>query len=51
MKKMAKDVMILVGAGQIGLACTRRLGYGMKIVMGDRSLRNAGEGCSIPQGT
>jgi NAD(P)-dependent dehydrogenase (short-subunit alcohol dehydrogenase family) len=44
---MAKKVMILVGAGQIGLACTRRLGYGMKIVVGDRSLQNAREICSI----
>jgi NAD(P)-dependent dehydrogenase (short-subunit alcohol dehydrogenase family) len=44
---MAKNVMILVGAGQIGLACARRLGYGMKIVVGDRSLQNAQEICSI----
>jgi hypothetical protein len=44
---MAKKVMILVGAGQIGLACTRRLGYGMKIVVGGRSLQNAQEICSI----
>jgi NAD(P)-dependent dehydrogenase (short-subunit alcohol dehydrogenase family) len=44
---MAKNVMILVGAGQIGLACTRRLGCGMKIVVGDRSLQNAQEICSI----
>jgi NAD(P)-dependent dehydrogenase (short-subunit alcohol dehydrogenase family) len=39
--------MILVGAGQIGLACARRLGYGMKIVVGDRSLQNAEEICAI----
>jgi NAD(P)-dependent dehydrogenase (short-subunit alcohol dehydrogenase family) len=44
---MAKNVMILVGAGQIGLSCARRLGYCMKIVVGDKSLRNANEICSI----
>lgn len=36
-----KDVMILTGAGQIGMAIARRLGYGMKIVVGDRSMENA----------
>lgn len=30
-----KKVMILVGAGQIGMAIARRMGYGMKIVIGD----------------
>jgi NAD(P)-dependent dehydrogenase (short-subunit alcohol dehydrogenase family) len=39
--------MILVGAGQIGLACARRLGYGMKIVVGDRNQQNANEICTI----
>lgn len=33
--------MILTGAGQIGMAIARRVGYGMKIVIGDRSLKNA----------
>lgn len=37
-----KDVMILTGAGQIGMAIARRMGYGMKIVIGDKSIRNAG---------
>ncbi len=32
-----KDVMILTGAGQIGMAIARRMGYGMKIVIGDKS--------------
>ena len=32
-----KDVMILTGAGQIGMAIARRTGYGMKIVIGDKS--------------
>lgn len=36
-----KDVMILTGAGQIGMAIARRMGYGMKIVIGDKSPRNA----------
>ena len=36
-----KDVMILTGAGQIGMAIARRTGYGMKIVVGDKKLENA----------
>lgn len=31
-----KEVMILTGAGQIGMAIARRMGTGMKIVVGDR---------------
>ena len=38
---MTKDVMILVGAGQIGMAIARRMGYGMKIVIGDKNKTNA----------
>ena len=38
---MAKDVMILVGAGQIGMAIARRMGYGIKIVIGDKNKVNA----------
>lgn len=38
---MNKDVMILTGAGQIGMAIARRMGYGMKIVVGDRKKENA----------
>ncbi len=33
--------MLLTGAGQIGMAIARRMGYGMKIVIGDRSVENA----------
>ena len=33
--------MILTGAGQIGMAIARRMGYGMKIVIGDKNKRNA----------
>lgn len=36
-----KDVMILVGAGQIGMAIARRMGFGMKIVVGDYKMENA----------
>ena len=36
-----KEVMILTGAGQIGMAIARRMGYGMKIVIGDKKLENA----------
>lgn len=35
-----KDVLLLIGAGQIGMAIARRMGYGKKIVIGDRSLKN-----------
>lgn len=36
-----KNVMLWTGAGQIGMAIARRMGYGMKIVVGDKSLANA----------
>ena len=36
---MKKDVMILTGAGQIGMAIARRMGYGKKIVIGDKKPR------------
>ena len=32
---MKKEVMILTGAGQIGMAIARRMGYGKKIVVGN----------------
>lgn len=35
------EVMILTGAGQIGMAIARRMGYGMKIVIGDKNPKNA----------
>ena len=37
----SKDVMILTGAGQIGMAIARRVGYGKKIFVGDKRLENA----------
>jgi len=34
-----KDVMIVTGAGQLSMAIARRMGYEMKIVVGDKSGR------------
>lgn len=36
-----KDVMILTGAGQIGMAIARRMGYEKKVVIGDKQAKNA----------
>lgn len=36
-----KDVILLTGAGQIGMAIARRIGYGKKIIIGDKKLENA----------
>ena len=36
---MEKEVMLLTGAGQIGMAIARRMGYGMKIVVGESGWR------------
>lgn len=33
--------MILTGAGQIGMAIARRMGYGMKLIIGDKRKENA----------
>lgn len=38
---MKRNVMILTGAGQIGMAIARRMGYGMKIVIGDKCKEKA----------
>lgn len=38
---MQKNVMLWAGAGQIGMAIARRMGAGMKIVVGDKKLENA----------
>ncbi len=40
---MKQDVMILTGAGQIGMAIARRLGYGKKMIVGDKKMENAKE--------
>ncbi len=44
---MAKEVMLLTGAGQIGMAIARRMGYGKKIVVGDKCMENAEAVCKI----
>ena len=38
---MSKDVIIWTGAGQIGMAIARRVGYGKKLLVGDKSMANA----------
>lgn len=38
---MEQKVMLLTGTGQIGMAIARRMGYGMKIVIGDKKPENA----------
>lgn len=38
---MSKDVVLLTGAGQIGMAIARRIGHNKKIMVGDKSLENA----------
>lgn len=39
--QMQKEVMIVTGAGQLSMAIARRMGYGKKIVMGDKNIHNA----------
>jgi len=41
MSSASKNVMLWFGAGQIGMAIARRMGYGMKIIAADKSLENA----------
>ena len=36
-----KEVMILTWACQIGMAIARRMGYGKKIIVGDKNLEHA----------
>lgn len=38
---MAKEVLLVTGAGQIGLAIARRMGYGKKIVVATRNVEKA----------
>ena len=35
-----KDVVLWTGAGQIGLAIVRRIGFGKKIIVGDKNIEN-----------
>lgn len=36
-----KNVMLWAGAGQIGMAIARRMGTGLKIIVGDKKSENA----------
>lgn len=36
-----KDVILWTGAGQIGMAIARRMGYEKKIIVGDKNIQNA----------
>ncbi|MGG3693733.1 SDR family oxidoreductase [Heyndrickxia ginsengihumi] len=36
-----KEVILWTGAGQIGMAIARRIGFGKKIIVGDKNLENA----------
>lgn len=38
-----KEVMLVTGAGQISMAIARRIGYGKKIILGDKNISNAEE--------
>jgi NAD(P)-dependent dehydrogenase (short-subunit alcohol dehydrogenase family) len=41
MSKNEKNVIVLTGAGQLGMAIARRMGYGNKILVADWKLENA----------
>jgi NAD(P)-dependent dehydrogenase (short-subunit alcohol dehydrogenase family) len=38
---MKQKVMLWAGAGQIGMAIARRIGFGKKIIVGDKNMENA----------
>lgn len=40
---MRKDIMMVVGAGQISMAIARRCGFGKKIILGDRNMTNCNQ--------
>ena len=35
------EIVLLTGAGQIGMAIARRIGHGKKIIIGDKNINNA----------
>ena len=39
MKK--QDVVLVTGAGQLSMAMARRMGYGKKIILGDKNVQHA----------
>ena len=38
---MSKEIMLVTGAGQLSMAIARRMGYGKKIILGDKKIENA----------
>ncbi len=38
---ISMDVVVLTGAGQIGMAIARRISYGKKLILGDKNIENA----------
>lgn len=44
---MMKEVMLLMGAGKIEMANARRMGFGKKIIVGDKSKDNVKAVCKI----
>ena len=38
---MKKEVMLVTGAGQISMAIARRIGFGKKVILGDKKIENA----------
>ena len=38
---MKKEVMLVTGAGQISMTIARRIGFGKKIILGDKKIENA----------
>ena len=40
-----KEVMLVTGAGQISMAIARQVGYGKKIVLGDKNSSQALPSC------
>ena len=43
-----ENVVVVVGAGQIGLAIARRVGAGKHVVLADRSEANASAAAEVP---
>ena len=48
---MKKEVVIWTGAGQIGMAIARRMCFGKKIIVGDKSIKNAKDISEIMKNT
>ena len=38
---MKKEIILVIGAGQISMAIARRIGFGKKIILGDKKIENA----------